>query len=175
VGACHEETLSIFADRGRTAYLARLLSSINSHQKNQNTEMKTRLHIVLTGCFVVAAGLVLSACRMEPTSGNRAHAAGVYALVSVDGKPVPASLSHEGATIEVRSGTFTINADGTCSSKTVFVPPSGTEVAREVSATYTKNGSTLNMKWKDAGTTVGTIQANNFTMNNEGMVFVYTK
>jgi len=66
-------------------------------------------------------------------------------------------------------------AAGTCSTKTVFVPPSGTEVAREVSATYTKDGPRLTMQWKGAGTTVGTIQGNTFTMDNEGMVLVYRK
>jgi hypothetical protein len=77
--------------------------------------------------------------------------------------------------LQVRSGTFTINADGTCSTKTVFVPPSGQEATREVSATYTKEGAKLTMQWKGAGTTTGTIEGDTFTMNNEGMLFVYKK
>jgi hypothetical protein len=75
----------------------------------------------------------------------------------------------------VRSGSFTIKADGTCSTKTVFVPPSGTEATREVSATYTKEGSKLTMKWQGAGMTIGTVEGDKFTMDNEGMVFVYKK
>jgi hypothetical protein len=31
------------------------------------------------------------------------------------------------------------------------------------------------MQWKDAGKTVGSIDGNTFTMENEGMVFVYRK
>jgi hypothetical protein len=31
------------------------------------------------------------------------------------------------------------------------------------------------MQWEGAGTTVGTVEGNDFTMNNEGMVFVYRK
>jgi hypothetical protein len=137
--------------------------------------MKTQFTIALAFCFVLAAGLSLSAGQKQPTAANVADPAGIYALVSVNGKPVPASLSHEGATLQVRSGTFTINADGTCSSKMVFVPPSGNEATREVSATYTKDGSKLTMKWKGAGITVGTIEGNTFTMNNEGMLLVYKK
>jgi len=100
---------------------------------------------------------------------------GVYILISVNDERVPASISHDGVTLEVRSGTFTINADGTCSSRTVFVPPTGTEVVREVDAKYTKDDSKLTMQWEGAGSTVGTIQGNTFTMVNEGMVFVYRK
>jgi hypothetical protein len=131
--------------------------------------------IALKFFFVLAAGLVMSACMKEKSALNDADFAGVYALFSVNGNPVPANITHEGAGLQVRSGTFTINADGTCSAKTVFVPPSGTEVAREVSATYTKDGSRLTMQWEGAGKTVGTIQGSIFAMDNEGLVFVYRK
>jgi hypothetical protein len=137
--------------------------------------MKLQLTIPLKLCFLLAAGLVMTACMKQKSALKDADFAGVYALASVNGNPVPANITHEGAALQVRSGTFTINADGTCSTKTVFIPPSGTEVAREVSATYTKDGSRLAMQWKDAGKTVGNIQGNIFTMDNEGMVFVYRK
>jgi hypothetical protein len=88
---------------------------------------------------------------------------------------VPTTISHEGTALQIRSGTFTINADGTCSSKMVFVPPSGAEATREVSATYTREGAKLNMQWKDAGQTTGTIEGNTFSMDNEGMVLAYRK
>jgi hypothetical protein len=57
----------------------------------------------------------------------------------------------------------------------LFVPPSGAESTREVSATYMREGSQLNMQWKGAGKTSGTIKGNTFTMDNEGMVFTYQK
>jgi hypothetical protein len=88
---------------------------------------------------------------------------------------MPANITHEGASLQVRSGVFTINADGTCSTRTAFIDPSGTEIVREVGATYTKDGLKLTMQWKGAGITVGTMQSNTFTMDNDGMLFVYTK
>jgi hypothetical protein len=139
------------------------------------TGMKLPPTVPLRLCFVLAAGLVMSACVNKKPVHNQADFTGSYTLVSVDGKPVPANISHDGAAIQVRSGTFTINADGTCSSKTVFVPPSGSEVTRDVSATFTRDGSKLAMRWKGAGKTVGTIQGNTFTMDNEGTAFVYRK
>ena len=60
-------------------------------------------------------------------------------------------------------------------STTTFVPPSGAEATREVTATYSREGSKLTMQWKGAGMTVGTISNNTFTMNNEGMLLVYRK
>jgi len=135
------------------------------------TITKHALHLFL----LLTAGLALSACKPEAKVAKGGDPAGVYSLVSVNGNKVPASVSHDGTALQVRSGTFTINADGTCSTKTVFVPPSGTEAAREVNATYTKDGSKLTMQWKGAGTTTGTIEGSTFTMDNEGMVFVYRK
>ena len=124
---------------------------------------------------LLAVGWSLSACKPAVKVAPGASATGVYALVEVNGNKVPARISHEGVAVEVRSGSFTINADGTCASKTCFVPPTGAEVTREVSATYTREGSRLNMKWQGAGQTTGTLEDNTFTMNNEGMVFVYKK
>ena len=126
-------------------------------------------------CALLTAGLLLSACKPEAKVAKDVDPTGVYTLVSVNGSTVPASVSHDGTPLQVRSGTFTIKADGTCSTKTGFVAPSGSEVAREVSATYTKEGSKLTMQWQGAGTTTGTIEGSTFTMDNEGMLFVYRK
>jgi hypothetical protein len=126
---------------------------------------------------VLAVGVVLSACKQESNVVGKGAVdpSGVYALVSVNGNKVPAKVAHDSVSMEVRSGSFTIHADGTCGTKTTFVPPSGAEVSREVSATYKQQGTTLNMQWKGAGTTTGTLEGNTFTMNNEGMIFVYQK
>lgn len=139
------------------------------------TKLQIQLNIALKLCFVLATGLVMCSCAKQGSALKPADFTGVYALVSVDGKPVPANITHDGAALQVRSGTFIINADGTCRTKTAFVPPSGTEIRRDVSATYTRNGSKLTMQWKGAGKTVGTIQGDTFSMDNEGMAFVYRK
>lgn len=48
-------------------------------------------------------------------------------------------------------------------------------MTREVNATYTQQGPNLIMEWEGAGTTEGTVEGDSFTMNNEGMIFVYKK
>ena len=136
--------------------------------------MKT-LPAIGMAIFFLAAGILMSSCSKHEVASGGADHTGIYVLVSVNGNEMPASVSHSGASVKVNSGTFEINADGTCSSKTVFVPPTGPEIDREVAATYTKDGSKLTMQWKGAGMTVGTLEGNTFTMDNEGMVFVYRK
>jgi hypothetical protein len=97
---------------------------------------------------------------------------GNYSLATVDGHAVPCTVQHEGHTMTIKSGSFNINADGTCSSKMSL---EGRDAPIEVNADFTQAGSKLTMKWHGAGMTVGTLEDDTFTMNNEGMVFAYRK
>lgn len=137
--------------------------------------MQRYVSIRLALCIVFTLGSGVPACTKQEIALNGANPSGVYTLASVNGVHVPGDISHEGTSLKVLSGTMTINTDGTTNSKTVFVSPAGTEMTREVTATYTKNGSRLAMQWQGAGTTVGTVQGDTFTMINEGMEFVYSK
>ena len=114
-------------------------------------------------------------CKQDAKVTADTNPVGTYALVSVDGNQVPCTVSHDGHALTVKCGSFIINPDGTCSSKVVFSPPSGSEVTREVKASYTRQGAKLTMKWERAGVTIGTVEGNTFTMNNEGTVFAYRK
>lgn len=127
---------------------------------------------LLLACLLTCAGC---APKAPTTANNNNNFAGTYALVSVDGKPVPCTVSHEGASPTIKSGRFLINADGTCSSTIAFTMGSGPESTREVKATYTSDGPKLTMRWQGAGMTLGSVQDNRFTMTNEGMVFAYQK
>ena len=128
--------------------------------------------IVLAGCNQAAK---VGADAQDAKAAADTNPVGTYALVSVDGKKVPCVLQHEGRSPTIKSGSFVIKADGTCSSKVDFSLPSGGDSSREVKATYTRQGSTLTMKWEGAGTTTGTVAGDTFTMNNEGMIFAYHK
>jgi hypothetical protein len=114
-------------------------------------------------------------CKNETRAATAINAAGVYTLVSVDGKNVPCSLTHEGVAMIVKSGSFIINTDGSCISHSVFAVPPHQDINREVKATYTQQGAELTMRWQGAGTTKGQINGDEFTMNNEGMIFSYRK
>lgn len=126
-------------------------------------------------CLFGFAALCLASCSSNHRLGSSESPTGTYRLVSVDGAKVPTTVTHGKVNLEVRSGAFTINSDGTCGSKMIFVPPNGKEVCREVKATYTQAGSKLTMRWERAGMTIGQVEDQTFTMNNEGMVFIYEK
>ncbi len=141
---------------------------------NSAVPLRRAVHALLGGLLLAAVQLLPA--RAHAVAGpDNGDIAGVYTLVSVNGVAVPMTLDHEGAKLEIRSGAFTINADGTCLSRMVFVPPPGQEVTREVKATYTRQGSKLTMQWEGAGITEGVVEGTTFTMNNEGMVLAYRK
>ena len=135
---------------------------------SDGTKMFFRL---LLGVSVVT----LSTCHVDAQVVKETAPTGLYSLVTVDGSKLPTTISHGNVEVEVRSGTFTINTDGTCNSRTIFGPPSEKDVTREVSATFAQNGSTLTMQWKGAGRTSGTIKGDSFTMDNEGTIFSYKR
>ena len=119
--------------------------------------------------------ILFFAFMLIATGAKGNDSAGIYTLAAVDGAKIPGTVSHGGHDMMLYSGVFTINADGTCVSQTVFGTPSGEKITRQVNATYTQDGSTLNMQWEGAGRTTGVIEGETFTMNNEGMIFSYTK
>ncbi len=128
-------------------------------------------------CFVffvpiLLMTLVWAGCKQDAKVTPTTSPVGVYNLVSIDGKTVPCDIEHEGHKMAIKSGSFSINPDGTCSSSMVL---SGRDAAIEVKATYTLEGSTLTMRWQGAGTTTGTVRGDTFTMENEGMLLAYRK
>ena len=131
--------------------------------------------IVALGLLAALMLLAMTGCKNATLAAARIDPAGVYTLVSVDGKRVPCNLTHEGVAMIVNSGSFIINADGSCRSLSTFAVPPHPEVHREVKATYTQNGTELTMRWNGAGMTKGQIKGDTFTMNNEGMIFSYRK
>jgi hypothetical protein len=131
--------------------------------------------LALLAAFALFALFALTGCKNESSATADINPAGDYALVSVDGKTVPCSLSHEGVAMIVKSGTFTFNSDGTCRSLSTFSVPPHPDVHREVKATYTRQGAELTMRWQGAGMTKGRLNGHEFTMNNEGMIFSYRK
>jgi len=135
--------------------------------------MKAKWVKLLAFSWIPILGIFLVACQDKDGHTMAAGLAGEYLLLSVNGQAVPASVSHGGVDLQVLSGYLHLRADGTCSSRTVFVPPGSGEIVRDVDATFTADGSTVTLQWQGAGTTTGTVDGDTFTMDNEGMIFVY--
>ena len=144
-------------------------------QEESNATRGRAMRLLLPVFWLPLAVMVSTGCNPKVKVAADISPVGSFALVSVDGNKVPSPVQHGGPPLTVKSGIFVITADGTCSSTVVFSTPSGGEVIREVKATYTRQGPTLTMKWEGAGTTTGTIDGDTFTMNNEGMIFMYRR
>ena len=115
------------------------------------------------------------ASAQPPASQAAPDITGTYTLVTVNGDNVPATITHDDVSITIRSGSFVINADGSCVSRMVFLAPNGQEVTREVTGTYTRDGGKLTIQWQGAGVTEGTADGKTFTMDNEDFVLAYKK
>lgn len=97
---------------------------------------------------------------------------GVYTLVTVDGKKLPCTVTHEGQLTTIQSGTFDLRKDGTCVSKIAI---QGEESTPEVKATYRMEGQAVKMRWEGVGITMGNLDGSQFTMNYMGMALGYRR
>lgn len=126
------------------------------------------LAVLLLGALSRAHGQTAEKAAVDP--------AGVYTLVSVDGKAVPCTINHEGTTtMDLQSGVFTITTNGHITSVMTVSVGDRRDIRCETHATYTRSGAELSMKWQNAGMTKGRITGNVFTMTNEGMAYIYKK
>jgi hypothetical protein len=145
--------------------------------RNQFTSTPSRpLRRIPALCLLPLLAVLLGSCaHPAPIPDPDNPYLGAYTLVSVGGNKLPYLTTHEGTTMTIKSGVFAINADGSCSSTIIFAVPPNADTTRVVKANYTRQGAKLTMKWERAGTTIGTAEADAFTMNNEGMIFAYRK
>jgi hypothetical protein len=131
--------------------------------------------------FVVAL-TIAAACgcgkdTKEPTKGATTSAeVGIYALVSLNGSAVPASISEGGTQIAVISGTLTLGAGGTVRISTTFrISPGAAPMTNEVSGNYSMQGNTLTFSYTNGGRNTGTLDGNTLKMLNEGVVWLYQR
>jgi hypothetical protein len=127
------------------------------------------------GLLLSLTVMVWAGCKQDVNVAADTNAVGIYTLASIDGNKLPYTAKHQGDSPTFKSGTFTINSDGTCGKKWNFSFPSVGDCSRELTATYTRQGSKLAMRWKGAGMATGTVEGDTFTMNDEGLVLAYRK
>ena len=125
--------------------------------------------------IILLTALTLAACKHRAQNAPDTALIGTYELVEVNGQIIPAEVSHGSTPIRVEAGQIEFNAKGSCISRTVFGPPKGENIHREVRANCTFDGQLVTMAWHGAGHTQGQFEQGGFTMNNEGMLFRYRK
>src|SRR5437867_2196541 len=112
-----------------------------NHSSLDNVLMTSKSNWRFPTLLLVAATIGLAGCKTRNPAVADLEPVGTYALLSVDGNPVPCTTQHNGTSMTIKSGAFTINADGTCGSKMTFSVQSRGDTTREVKATYKQDGS----------------------------------
>lgn len=121
--------------------------------------------------LLLVAALSLFACSREAFDHT-----GTYSMVSIDDNELPYAPAHQGQTgPEIVSGSLTLNADGTFAFSMSYRNPSGAIGENNLDGTYTVEGSEFRLQWQGAGVTLGTLDGDRFSFNNEGMVFTFQK
>jgi hypothetical protein len=132
-------------------------------------------HSKLAMTCILAMGLCLPACRQPSRTAQTSDHTGTYTLATINGNKIPYTPTHEGGAPEVRSGTITINVDGTFTSAMSYGPPEAKIPSRDFSGTYTRDASRFSLQWKGAGVNTAILEGCTFTMDNEGILFAYRK
>ncbi|HEX5222603.1 MAG TPA: hypothetical protein VFZ59_23815 [Verrucomicrobiae bacterium] len=131
--------------------------------------------LIALGILAFLLLLTLVRARAQTPDQSAASPAGVYKLITVDGKSVPCTINHDGTKMDVQSGTFTITTNGQITSVITLSVGDKKNVRVERTATCTAKSGALTMKWQNAGTTQGHVAGHTLTMTNEGLAYVYQK
>ena len=129
----------------------------------------------LLSTTILLTGLLLIGCTRRIQAPPSTAIIGTFQLVEVDGNTIPAEVTHGSSAVRIESGQIEFDSQGTCISRTVFGPPKGENIHREVRADCDYDGQTVDLTWHGAGRTRGEFAGEEFTMNNEGMMFRYRK
>ncbi|GJM27090.1 MAG: hypothetical protein DHS20C16_35050 [Phycisphaerae bacterium] len=131
----------------------------------------------MTFAVIALAGIALG-CKTtgEESTDPDTDVTGIYHLISIEGNPIPYAPMHLGRRQpQVVAGTITLHDGGTFASTMEYANDAGKTMSRAFAGTYTMDGAEFILSWAGAGRTRATIEENTFTMNNEGMLFVYEK
>lgn len=122
------------------------------------TQPWTMVGLALAG--VIAAGSVSgrdAGSARQPVAHSEV---GTYALQSVNGKTVPATIAEGGASIEVVGGSIVLGASAAVTVVTSFRVPAGTGApqSNSTSGTYRLQGDSLFFAFTSGGNSAGTLK-----------------
>lgn len=142
--------------------------------------MHTRRFAVLAVATAVAG--FTTAARRPTTQGTQPPIAGIYRLVTIDGRAIPVAPVHPGAPAnvqapEVLASTMILRPDGSFIMAMAYrnAPGRPQYSAQPFSGTYAPDSDAFVARWDGAGSTRLTLANDTLVMNNEGMLFAYRK
>ena len=130
---------------------------------------------------LIRFALVLAvACGKDSsTQPTMASVAGSWVLTSVNGASLPAVISQTGtAKVEMVSNVVTAMAAGAYTDVyqvRTTINGQSTTTTTTVTGTFSVSGTSVTLHSSTGGSSAGTIAGNTFTMNQDGLVLVFTK
>ncbi len=125
--------------------------------------------------------LVLLACTAcggkDPAAVTPAgDEVGSYALVSLNGAALPATVAEGGTQMVVRSGSLTLQQGGKLLSDVSFrVGTDSTWRSNPLTGTYQRQGNTLTFSYSNGGAMTSTLAGSELQFVNEGVTWHFRK
>ena len=128
--------------------------------------------------FVCLAVVCLAFAACGDSTGPES-VAGRYALVSVNGTPLPFVLVQVLENkFEITAGHIQLNSDGTCSAAVTFRTTEDGVVTTDTEAdtcTWTQNNTAIVFTFPDGSTDAGSLIDGTISVTTDGVVLVYRK
>ena len=129
--------------------------------------------------IVALAPLLGAGCGSDSITDPRQAVAGSYALMSFDGKQLPATILAGDPQVDVVSDELMLTSSGSFTQNTTFrVTESGVTSTQAVAdvGTYTVSGSTVTFRFSaDNFTGTATVLADGLSITSEGHTLTYAK
>ncbi len=101
---------------------------------------------------------------------------GSYALVSLNGATLPATVAEGGMQMVVRSGGLTLQAGGTLVSDVSFrAATDSIWRSNPLTGTYRRQGNTLVFSYSNGGSVPATLDGKELRFDNEGVTWLFRK
>lgn len=134
---------------------------------------------VFTKLATIAVLGLVAACGGGDGINDPVSIAGTYNLETIDGQAPPVVVFEEpGLKVEIVSGNFILNANGSFTTTIGWRITEGTQVSTDSETfpgTYTVTGSTVNFAYSDGDTDSATLAGNTLTFTDGGSTAVFRK
>ena len=128
---------------------------------------------------LVALAVAVACGSDSTTQPTMASVAGTWSLQTVNGSPLPFTLTQTGTDkLELLSDVVTAEPNGTYTETVQFrttVSGQTTTNSDTDSGTFTLNGTAVVLSSARTGSTTGALSGNTLTLSDQGYVWVFTK
>lgn len=132
-----------------------------------------------TRSVLAALPLLLAALACSDSTSPEPTPVGTYALVTVDGDPIPFVVAQTGSDkLELTDGRLTLNGDGTCSVSITARRTQDGQTSTNTdgdTCTWTNNNNALTLTYSSGSSDVGSWSGDQISLTSDGHVFLFER